>query len=176
MQKLRYFLRPVGSGPQLPPLPRRRILLTWLSDNFRFNGLVLPVLKEIGPDRCVVLGAKPGVLSRVPEGTPAILWDRALQFDRTAWRTDYRKCRRPWQAAIAALCRKYGLPRGACDLLGLHMLFGSQHVAGCLAFLRDGAALGNRYGIRSERPLVVPGVVGPSAEHPDVHAGPRRAR
>ncbi len=135
-RKLKYFLRPVVGRSQLPSVPQGRIVVTWIHDNFRISDLVLPVLKEIGPDRCVVLGGKPDVLPRVPAGALAVLWNDALRFDAAAWRADYRKCRRRWQTSLAGLCHKYDLPRGACDLLTLHMLFGSQHVAGCLELLR----------------------------------------
>ena len=99
--------------------------------------LVLPVLEEIGPERCVVLAGNPGVLSRVPQGhARPSLGMRHYVFDRAAWRAEYRNCRRSWQASLAGLCRRRRLPRGAYELLAFDVLVASQQVAGCLEFLR----------------------------------------
>jgi hypothetical protein len=135
-QRVRYFLRRAGRGRSRAPIPRGRILLTWMQPNFRVSDLVLPVLGELGPDRSLVLCGKADVLPRVPHGTAALLWHSAVHFDRAAWRADYRKRRRAWQTCLAHWCRKYRAPRGAYDLLALDVMVASQHAAGCLEFLR----------------------------------------
>jgi len=134
-RKIKYFFRRPSGRAEISALPQGRILVTCMTGNFRVTELVLPVLKELRPERCVVIGGTPEVLSRVPPGTAAICWDQALPFDAAAWRADYRKCRPAWQQTLRALCRKHRLPPGVYDRLALHILVASRDLAGCLEFL-----------------------------------------
>ena len=131
---MKHFLRrPTGGARTL--LPQGRILVTWMYDNFRVNELVLPVLEELEPEQCVVIGGTPEVLSRVPGGAAAVSWDQAMHFDAAAWCADYRKDRAAWQQTVRVLCRKHRLPPGAYDRLAFHILVATRELAGCLEFL-----------------------------------------
>ena len=133
--KAEAFLSSRDGLRQRPALPQDRILVAWRSDNFRYRELVLPVLKELGPEQCVVIAGSPDMLSQVPAGAAAVSWDQAMYFDVAAWRADYRKCRAAWQQCVRALCRKHRLPRGTYDRLAFHILVATRQMAGCLEFL-----------------------------------------
>jgi glycosyltransferase involved in cell wall biosynthesis len=136
LRRLKYFLRPACGGAAMPALPQGRILVTWMYDSFRTNELVLPVLKELGPERCVVVCGTPDLLSRVPTGAAAVSWAQARHFDIPAWRADYRTCRAAWQQCVRALCQKHRLPHGAYDRLLFHVLVTTRNLAACLELLR----------------------------------------
>jgi glycosyltransferase involved in cell wall biosynthesis len=135
-RRVKHFLRPAASGRDVSALPQGRILVTWMYNSSRINQLLLPTLRALGPQQCVVIGGAADVFSQVPAGAATISWDQALHFDTAAWRADYRKCRPAWQRCIRALCRKHALPRGAYDRLAFHILVASRSLAGCLEFLR----------------------------------------
>jgi GT2 family glycosyltransferase len=135
LRRVKYSLRPVSGRMPLPTIPRNRILITWLRDNFRFSGLVHPMLKEFEPERPVVLCGENETLDRVPDGFQTLSWRQAMQFDIAAWRADYRKCRNSWHERLRDLCDRRRLPRGAYDLLAFHLLLASQYTAGCLEML-----------------------------------------
>jgi hypothetical protein len=135
-RRVKYFFdRPTGCA-EMPAIPQGRILVTWGSGNFRYSELVLPVLEELRPERCVVMYGSPSVLSQLPAGAAAISWDQAMYFDVAAWRADYRKCRTAWQQRVRTLCRKHRLPPGAYGRLAFHILVATRDLAGCLEFLR----------------------------------------
>ena len=120
----------------MPPLPPHRILVTWISDNFRVSGLVRPVIEELGAQRCLAICGSPDVVSKVPGGVPAVSLNQAIPFDSAAWRAEYRKCRGAWQRSLRELCRKHRLPHGAFGRLAFHLMTASQYVAGWLELLR----------------------------------------
>jgi hypothetical protein len=120
----------------MPAMPQGRILVTWMCDNFRMSGLVQPVLKELESEEPLVICGNSDMRCKAPVPARAIFWTQAMHFDVAAWRSDYRKCRGPWQERLRGLCRKHGLPRGIYDRLAFHLLVSSQSVAGCLEFLQ----------------------------------------
>ena len=66
--------------PCLAPVRKRavkpgRILVTWRSSTARIDGLLLPVLQALSPDRCTVLYQDPNVLQGCPLEADAVELD-----------------------------------------------------------------------------------------------------
>jgi len=135
-RQVKCFLLPGGGSENAPAIPRNRILVTWIYDNFRHNEMIRPVIEAIGPERCAVMGGSPSVLPLVPRGAFAVFWDQVMRFDAAAWRADYRKCRPEWHRRLRGVCHKHHLPRGVYDRFAFHLLIASRAVAGCLEFLK----------------------------------------
>jgi hypothetical protein len=133
--RLKYLLRPCAWQGPLPELSNGRILVTWLASTPRLSELVLPVIAELGPEKCQVLCRNQDMLSQVPEGAERLAWEQALLFDPSAWRAEYRRCWPQWKRCLRALCREHNLPTGAYERLSLCLFIASQQVAGCLGFL-----------------------------------------
>ena len=133
-RQLKYYFRPLCGRQAMPLLAKRRTLVTWLGENFRLSELILPVIRELDPDRCTVFCSQPAMMLRVPAGAEAVT-PRMMPLDRTGWLTEYRKCRPHWNQRLQRLCRKYRLPRGAGNRLALHMMYATQNISGCLALL-----------------------------------------
>jgi len=136
LRRLKHFARPKLGREAMPDMPHGRILVTWISDNFRISGLVHPVLKELESEEPLVLCGASDMRCKALDPASAISWEQVMHYDVAAWRSDYRRCRGPWQERLRKLCRKHRLPRGAYDCLALHLLVSSQYAAGCLEFLQ----------------------------------------
>ena len=104
-RRLRHYLRPLVAQEAAHVIPGR-VVITWSSDDFRFSGLVLPVLREFTANECLVLAKVPEVLAHVPAGMQAILAQEAAHYDVRAWRADYRRCRADWQQRTAQALRQ----------------------------------------------------------------------
>jgi hypothetical protein len=135
LRRLKYYWRSQLAHQPLSLLPSRRVLVTWHGDTPRLNGLVFPVLEELGPEKSILLCAKTAMLSQVPAGFDAFSLEQMMRYDVSAWRADYRQCRSEWHRRLAALCHKHRLPSGAYDCLAFNMMVASQCVAGWLELL-----------------------------------------
>jgi hypothetical protein len=118
------------------PFPPGAILVAWLEGTPRLTGLVLPVLYALKGDLCAVLCGALDVAPLVPAGVSCINWDQVQVYAVQDWRSEYRRCRPEWAAKIKSLCRQLDLPAGAFEKLLFALMIASQHVTGCIAFLK----------------------------------------
>ena len=132
LRRAKHFLRPQTARQPLSSPPGSRILVTWIRNTPHFNGLVFPVLEELGPERSILLCADTAMLSQRPAGFDALSLEQVMRYDVSAWRADYRRCRPEWHRRVVALCRDHRLPSGVYDSLALTMMIASQRVAGWL--------------------------------------------
>jgi glycosyltransferase involved in cell wall biosynthesis len=121
---------PAGAG-------RRRFLVTCSYDNFRYTDLMFPVVKELEPARCVVLGARTDVLARLPGGAVGVGWGEGMGFDLGEWRRTYVSWWPACWRALCGACRVHDLPGWVAYRLGFVVTLASQYVTGCLALLRQ---------------------------------------
>ncbi len=129
----KYFLASRRSEAEVKP---GRILVTWRSSTARIDGLILPVLQALSPDRCTVLYQNPNVLKRLPAHTDAVSWMQAVPHDRRRWLCAFRRCWPQWRWRLRSLSKSFGLPRGAMERLSLNLLVNSQLAVGCLELLQ----------------------------------------
>ena len=136
IRRLRYAMCPPRAAARDVQLPQRRVLVAWMSASFRFSDLWAPVVIELGPEQCLVLGGNRGVLPMVPAGTSSVCWQDAVSCDLAAWRAEFGRGWPEWKTRLERVCRQHGLPKGACQRLGLHLLLNSRSVLGCFDLLR----------------------------------------
>jgi hypothetical protein len=117
------------------PVKTGRILVTWKSSTARIDGLLLPVLQALSPDRCTVLYNDPAILQKLPPGTNAANWEQAIVHDHRRWYPAFRRCWPQWRSRLDSLSKSFCLPRGAVERLSLGILVNSQLAVGCSAFL-----------------------------------------
>jgi len=121
-----------------------KVLVTWRSLTSRIDELLLPVIGQLGADRCAVLYDKKEVIARVPPGTIALRCEDSVPHDRTVWLSEFRRCRPFWKATVKAVCRQFLLKAGIYQRLWLELVHASQFFAGCrqlLEALRPAAVL-----------------------------------
>ena len=122
--------------PQVPAATRKdEIMVTWRSLSSRVDELLIPVIQALGPDRCMVLHVRDGVVARIPQGAGAICFRKAIPHDPKAWKTEFRSCGPSWMAAMKAVCRRHGLPAGVYRRLALDLVNASQLFMGFRQFL-----------------------------------------
>jgi hypothetical protein len=132
----RYFLAPSTSAKPTPVKPQR-ILVTWKTSTARIDGLILPVLNALSPDRCTVLYENPSVLQRLPAQSDAVRWGQAIRHDRNRWHPAFRRCWPQWRDRMQSLIKSFGLPHGSMERLSLSILVNSQLIVGCLGLLES---------------------------------------
>ncbi len=137
MRMVRHWLL-VKHAIRARPIPRDRILVTWQGATPRFDDLLLPVVDQIGPDRCqVLLGGGNEVPAGLPREVPSLKWDQSMRFRPQRWRAEYGHVAGRWHERLQDLCQQYHLPAGAFELLALRLLRASQWIEGCLGLLEQ---------------------------------------
>lgn len=131
----RYF-KPIRSESPMPVLSPGKVLVTWLDSGFRLARLVLPILAELPPERCVVLCGRRNMLDQVPAGYEKAAWQDILHYDTAAWKKDFSRCWPAWKATLRRLCRKYRFPRSVYENFAMNLVVETQQVAGCQEFLK----------------------------------------
>jgi hypothetical protein len=130
-----HHLRPIWRPPSDVSACRGRILVTWFDANFRLRDLVLPVARQLGPDRCAMLFPKAEMGALLPLGVPGVTVPQLMHYDRRQWRRDYRDYVRQLKPVLARVARQFNLAAGFCHRLRDAVLTGTQQVAGFLEFL-----------------------------------------
>ena len=133
---LRHRLRSMRRSEGLRVLPTGRLLVTWLSNTQRLNDLILPVIEELGPQRCGILYRNKSVVPLLPPGAAGISWDAAMPHDPRTWAKSFRRCWPAWRSALKKVCREYYLPSGVFDRMAVHVLTQSRGLLGNLELLR----------------------------------------
>ena len=108
---------PQRKTPQVSPEGRGRILFTWMRDTPRMSDLVLPVIRELGPRSCAVLGSQLSMRSRLPEGCDFYL-ENDLGPQRWArWAAEFTRVGPRWLAALRRVLAEQSLPLSIAPLL-----------------------------------------------------------
>ena len=94
-------------------LERDRLLLTWTSDTPRFNDLLEPVIAELDPNQCNVLGRPLSIRSRLDKAIGYCTADQVMNIgvDRSVWRREYGRCRPAWHRHLWQWLQAHSLPR-----------------------------------------------------------------
>ncbi len=133
------YLRPSGSRRSAAlssrtDLPANPILVTWLRDDPRYNGLVEPILDHLPEGETLLLARevdKPlgrDLHPRIPLIPPPFP-------DLPAWRAEYKRVSPAWSRTLRRYVRNYGLPRESLPFLKMMLLHQSQRVTGYQAML-----------------------------------------
>jgi hypothetical protein len=133
---LKYWSRPQYRRPaQLSAVPQGKILVTRLDNSSRLTDLMMPVVSELGAEKCLVLCPRNDGLAWLPVGVQGIACNEVMHCDPKAWRADFGRCWPQWKAKLRRACRRFGLRLGAFEGLSLEALLASQNVAACFGFL-----------------------------------------
>lgn len=133
---VKLFVVGLRSDGTEPAFDAGRILLTWLADTPRLNELVEPVLRELGPGSCNVLGGERNVRARVPELAGfCSKYQICGGIARSAWRREYRRCCGTWHRQLRAWLRAYGLSGWLFPHLAYALAVRSLYVYGFMCFL-----------------------------------------
>jgi len=83
-----------------PQLEIGRFLLTWLADTPRLNEFILPVIEELGPEQCNVIGGAPAIRKRLTSDVGFCCLNQSVGIDLYEWRKEYGRCRTDWHKKI----------------------------------------------------------------------------
>lgn len=132
-----YFVK---FGPRhrsaLPPLASGRILLTWHADTTRLNDMLLPVLAELDPERCNVIGGAPSLRRKVSPASGFCTEVQILPTDRKSWGIEYARCRVAWHCQIRRWLREHHLPIRLFPYFASALAVRSLFVVGCINLLK----------------------------------------
>jgi len=98
---------------QQPRLEAGRLLLTWLSDTPRLNDMVAPVIAELDPKQCNVIGGAPSLRSKLDPAIGYCTAEQVIAFNgkRSDWRREYARCRSAWHSSLRQWIQDHHLPR-----------------------------------------------------------------
>ncbi len=138
-QRLARYLRPSGNLSNIElaarsDLPKHPILVTWLRDDPRYNGLVEPVLEHLPVGETVLL-AREFNKSLGRDQHPRLPLIAPPPPDMRAWRAEYMRVSPSWARTLRSYVRKHDLPRESLPFLHTMLLHQSQRVTGYLAML-----------------------------------------
>ncbi len=119
----------------LSDLEPGRILVTWLDDTSRLNDLVLPVLAELEPGECNVIGGVASIRQRLPAEIGFCTKVQVTEVDLRSWRREYARGRPEWHRRIRGWLRRHGLPGQLFPHLGYGLAVRSFYVAAFFQFL-----------------------------------------
>jgi len=123
-----------GTQP-LPPLEKKRVLLTWLADTPRLNDMLMPVIEELGGRACNVIGGDPAIAARLSVSTGYCTKSQICGVRLRQWRRDYLKCCTAWHRAIWGWLRDHHLPLWLFPGLAYAVAVRSLYVYGSYQFL-----------------------------------------
>jgi hypothetical protein len=122
--------------PAPPAAAAGQVLVTWRSSSPRIDGLLAPVVEELGPQRCTVIYEKDSVVPHIPPGAAQLPFFAVLPHEPDIWRPEFRRCWPAWKAALKAACRRYELSAAVYQRLAIELVHGSQIFVGCRRFLQ----------------------------------------
>ncbi len=126
----------------LPAAASDAILVTWRASSPRVDELLIPVIEELGPQRCTVLYEKQSVVANVPHEASLLQLFAVLPHEPEVWMAEFHRCWPAWKAALKKVCRRYGLSAAVYERLAIELVHGSQFFVGfrqLLASLRPAA-------------------------------------
>ena len=130
-----HHLRPFRQPESDVSCCRGRVLVTWYEANFRCTDLVLPVAKQLGPERCVLLYRSREIVDLVPPDAASLHLSHAMSYDVRAWRRDYGLYWSRIRPLLARIVTQFGFPPGVYHRLADAILTCTQSIAGYQEFL-----------------------------------------
>lgn len=131
----RFCMLGMRHADTLPRLETGRLLLTWLADTPRLNDFVLPVIAELGPRNCNVIGGTPSIRQRLLHETGFCTRYQVTATARSAWQPEYARCRTVWHRRIRLWLDQHHLPHCLFPHLAFALAVRSFYVAGFFRFL-----------------------------------------
>jgi hypothetical protein len=122
-----HFRGPWRGVQKLPQL-KGRILVTWISERTESRDLVLPVLKALDADQCVVICATTSMESQLPVGSGYLDWDSTFAFSMSEWRSEYKRHSQFWKTNLQRTLRRNRLPLRIIPHLEDAMIIQTQRV------------------------------------------------
>jgi len=119
----------------IPRLETGRVLLTLLADTRRLYELVLPVIAELEPRHCNVIGGGLSIHQKLPPETGFCTRYQMTEVDLRTWRLDYGRCRTAWHKTIRQWLHRHRLPSALFVHLAYALAVRSYCVAGFFQFL-----------------------------------------
>jgi hypothetical protein len=123
--------------PVPPAASNDSILVTWRSSSPRIDGLLKPVIEELGAERCTVLYEKQSVAAHAPRGAALLRLFEVVPHDPEIWLPEFRRCWPAWRAALKGVCRQYGLSATVYERLAIELVYGSQVLSGFRQLLQN---------------------------------------
>lgn len=136
---LYHLARPLTAPPTDVSFCRQRIVITWMNANYRYAELVLPLARQIGYDRCVMLHRTPEMAAMLPQGLRGLSASQAMHFDVSTWRRDFAKFWPGMRSVLDQLSRRIAIPVNARYRLADQILTATQAIAGYFEFLKRAA-------------------------------------
>ncbi len=134
LQRIQRFYKPYGlpdadRSVALHELPRDGILVTWLRDDPRYNGMIQPLLNQLPDDGTVVLVRSRGLFAQTGNKAATLL-EAPPPPDKLAWQRMYRRMAPYWAKTLESYVRDHGLDPLSVPMLRVRLLIQSQRVSG----------------------------------------------
>jgi len=134
LRRMYRWIRPVQSSRSSPNCKTGRVLVTLLPSK-RIADLIVPVLHELGHDRCLTVCYSQASLEHLPEDMPGVLFDQLAMGNLSAWRKQYRQCWPEWKERLKKLIRRLELPRTFFQKAAFSLLVNTQKLWAARTFL-----------------------------------------
>lgn len=108
-----------------------KILFTWIHDKQSLRNMVLPLVKAMGPDNCVVFGSNPAMREKLPPGAMFLAWDDVSRINAGQWRYEFLLCLRRWLPVMVKVCRQHGVTSLIIPLLVKYLIINSRRSLTC---------------------------------------------
>lgn len=127
-------IRPIQSTREIADYGTGKILVT-LPSTRRVIDLVIPVLHELGHDRCLIVCSGQTALEHVPPDAHGVLAEHLPLGDVSAWRKEYRRCWPEWKKRLKKMIGRFDLPRTFFQKASLNLLTGTQRLQAARRFM-----------------------------------------
>ncbi|MCB2211501.1 hypothetical protein KQI52_05260 [bacterium] len=134
LQRVQRFYKPYGlpdnhRSTALHDLPRDGVLVTWLRDDPRYNGMIQPLLNRLPDDGTIVLVRSRGLMQQTGNKAATLL-EAPPPPDKLAWQRTYRRMAPYWAKTLESYVRDHGLDALSVPMLRVRLLIQSQRVSG----------------------------------------------
>ena len=114
-----------------------RVLLTCSGTSSRLIDLVVPVARQLGFGRCVVLCPSSETASLLPSGAVSLSMEQLVGcYDARAWNRDFLIFWKMFRPALKRKVLEWGLPCGAYQRIAAAVVIGTQRIARSEELLR----------------------------------------
>jgi hypothetical protein len=115
---------------------RGRVLLTCSGTSRRLIDLVMPVARQLGAERCIVLCSSGETAAQVPAELKTLVWGQLPGgYDGHAWHREFIGLWRRLRPALKQGVSRWGLPGRALHRFAVATILGTQRVALAQALL-----------------------------------------
>lgn len=126
--RLCYHLTRGPRSAGLPDTPAtNKYLVTSIAARPTLSGMIRPVIDQLGPENCAVLGGV-DVKPLLPASTTFLRWDELPGIDMVEWRDAYLPCVPAWLRIIQEFRARYNLPVGFSAQLLNHTAVQTQRL------------------------------------------------